>query len=107
MLKSYSRLQWLPALLVAACTVGSAQQTGVTIRRPGSPSGTPPFEVHTVPPPKPSCMTPSGVRSTGEGVPQVPDMIFTREDLTCLRHTVGTVEQLARPIPRGVLSQKR
>ena len=103
---SYFRRLRLPALLAATCTVGSTQQTGVIIRRPGSPSRTPPFEVHTVPPPKPSCITPSSLRSTGEGVPQVPDMFFTREGLTCIRHTAGTLEQVARLIPGGVLSPK-
>ena len=100
------RLLRLPVLLAATCTAAPAQQTGVIIRAPGSPVRAPSFEVRTVPPPKPSCVTPPGLRSTGEGVPQIPDMIFSREELTCIRHTSGASEEVPGHIPGGVLSSK-
>lgn len=92
--------------LTFACFDARAQQTGVIIRKPGSPTWSPSFQVQTVLPPKPSCTTPIGLRSTGEGVPQVPDMIFDRQELVCIRHSDGSSEEFPSQFPHGVLSPK-
>jgi|SRR5690242_2486599 len=96
----------LSALLAATCSATLAQQTGVIIRTPGAPVRAPSLAVRAVPPPKASCITPPGLRSTGEGVPQVPEMIFRREELTCIRHASGASEEVPGHIPGGVLSPK-
>lgn len=84
----------LPLLLLAPFSV-HAQQTGVIVRTPGSPI-TGPSAVR-VPPPKPSCTIP--VDSTG--APSLPDLLFSREDLLCLRHADGRTEQLLNGLSWG------
>src|SRR5689334_8975650 len=90
-------------VLVLACASAPAQQTGVSVgRTPGSATNSGLRAVRVIPPP-PTC-GPSRVISTDSSTePRLPDLVFSRMDLTCVRHSDGRFEALPRP-DAGVLS---
>ncbi len=55
-----------------------------------------------VEPPKPSCD--AAVTPKLDGIPILPDMMFSRENLICVRHSDGRTEQLVSNIPWGLYS---
>jgi hypothetical protein len=98
-LKSISSL----CLLTCLATSALGQQTGVIVgRTPGSAANSGVHGVRVIPPP-PSC-GPSRVISTDpSNAPLLPDLVFSRLDLTCLRRSDGRFEALPQ-LDAGVLS---
>jgi hypothetical protein len=80
----------IPFLTLAlSCSVAHAQQTGVAIgTTPGSAVRNFPKAV-AVPIPKASCNSPITSPSDSITSPALPDMVFTRESVVCVRHSDG------------------
>lgn len=97
----------LPLALVVSvilCPLLGAQQTGVAIgTTPGSAVRNFPKAV-PVPIPKPSCASHASPEAGANGELALPDMVFTRESLVCVRHSDGRSEQLLNDSPSGVPS---
>src|ERR1700752_3377793 len=80
-----------------------AQQTGVAVSTPAGgairnfPKPVP------VPVAKPSCDSRANFVATS-AFPALPDMIFARENLICVRHSDGRSEQLLNNVESGVIS---
>lgn len=79
-----------------------AQQSGVIIgRTPGSAIGKGLPTAVAVPPPKPACDAPAATDTDANTAPALPDMVFSREDLICVRHGDGRSEELRGGFPWG------
>jgi dipeptidyl aminopeptidase/acylaminoacyl peptidase len=94
-----------PVLLLALSgTTAFAQQTGTLLgRTPGSAANSGIRVVRVIPPP-PTCASNSGIPvSAPSNAPVLPGLIFSRMELTCLRHSDGRFEELPK-IAGGVLS---
>lgn len=84
-----------PFLTVAlSCSVAHAQQAGVAIGTPGS----------VVPVPKASCNSPINSPSDQNTSPALPDMLFTRESVVCIRHSDGRSEAFSNESELGATS---
>src|SRR5258708_11729826 len=94
-------------LLPLVITVSArAQQTGTAIgATPGSAVGTRIQSVQ-IPPPKPTCDSP-GTASAPNSALILPDLLFSREGLICVRHSDGKSEQLAGGLPWGFSSASK
>lgn len=90
-------------LLTCFTSAALAQQAGVIVgRTPGSAANSGLRGVRVIPPP-PTC-GPSRVISTdSSGAPLLPDLVFSRMDLTCVRHSDGRFDALPK-VDAGVLS---
>jgi hypothetical protein len=90
-------------VLALAANSAPAQQTGTLIgRTPGSAANSGLRAVRVIPPP-PTC-GPSRVISTDSSTElHLPDLVFSRMDLICVRHSDGRFEALSR-LDAGVLS---
>src|SRR5438477_3778703 len=90
-------------LLTLVSTTALAQQNGTLIgRTPGSPANTGLRVVRVIPPP-PTCASGVEVPAAAGSAPVLPDLLFSRMELTCLRHPDGRFEQLPK-VAGGVLS---
>lgn len=99
-------LKFLVAVLgsLVSSSFLSAQQTGVAVgTTPGSAIRNFPKPV-PVPVPEVSCESPANPSSAASAFPALPDMLFTRESLTCVRHSDGRSEQLLNNAKSGVKS---
>ena len=93
----------LPLLITVSA---QAQQTGTAVSAtPGSAIGTRVQSVQ-VPPPKPTCDSP-GTTPAPNSTPILPDLLFSREGLICVRHSDGKSEQLADGLPWGFASASK
>lgn len=80
-----------------ACPFIHAQQTGTVVgKTPGSAIAQGWPRAVRVPPPKPTCDSPGVVPAEASGAPALPDMMFSRMDLVCVRHSDGRVEELPK-----------
>lgn len=78
-----------------------AQQTGVIVgSTPSSAIGKRLPSVQT-PVPKTMCDSPALSSIETPDFPSLPDLLFSRDDLVCLRHTDGRTEELTRNLPWG------
>lgn len=94
-------------ILVAFLISGSAlaQQAGTAIgTTPGSAARIG-IRVERVPPPKPTCES-AGIAATVEEGAELPDFVFSREALVCVRHGNGEAELVRDGLPwsSGVIS---
>src|SRR5438876_5655035 len=91
-------------LLTLVGTTALAQQTGTLIgRTPGSAANSGLHVVRVIPPP-PTCASNSGIPAPApSNAPALPGLVFSRMELTCLRHSDGRFEQLPK-VAGGVLS---
>lgn len=86
------------------CVPMHAQQTGaVASTTPGSAIGRKLPSVQ-VPVAKPSCISPAASSATSSELPKIPDLIFSRDDLICVRHKDGSTQELPHGVPWGVYS---
>src|SRR5260221_13219332 len=93
----------LPLLITVSA---QAQQTGTAIGpTPGSAAGTRIQSVQ-VPPPKPTCDSP-GATPAPNSTLILPDLLFSREGLICVRHSDGKSEQLSDRLPWGFSSASK
>ena len=84
-----------------ACAQAGAQQTGVLVgRTPGSAVGKVLPSTQT-PIPRTTCESAGTPGLEPNGSLLLPDLIFSRDDLVCLRHTDGRTEELTRNLPWG------
>jgi len=91
-------------LLTLASTTALAQQTGTMVgRTPGSAAANNGFRVVRVIPPPPTCASAAEVPAAASNAPVLPGLVFSRMELTCLRHSDGRFEELPK-IAGGVLS---
>jgi len=90
-------------LLTLVSTTALAQQTVTVIgRTPGSAANSGIRVVRVIPPPS-TCASAAEVPSAASNAPVLPDLLFSRMELTCLRHSDGRFEQLPK-VAGGVLS---
>lgn len=90
---------FLVLALVGPCL--RAQQTGVAIgASPGSAIRNFPQPV-VVSPPKPTCESPADLDVGPNTSPALPDMLFSREGLVCVRLGDGRTEELSKGVPLG------
>ena len=83
-------------LLTLVSTTALAQQTVTVIgRTPGSAANSGIRVVRVIPPPS-TCASAAEVPSAASNAPVLPDLLFSRMELTCLRHSDGRFEQLPR-----------
>ena len=84
-----------------ACGHVRAQQTGVIVgSTPGSAIGKRLPSVQTLAP-EMTCGSPALPSIETTGFPSLPDLVFSRDDLVCLRHSDGRTEELTRNLPWG------
>ena len=105
---SWTKFSTLSVLLLPllATVSAHAQQTGTAIgTTPGSAART---QIHAaqVPPPKPTCDSP-GATPPANSAPILPDLLFSREGLICVRHSDGKSEQLAGGLAWGFSSPSK
>src|SRR5712692_4432174 len=95
----------IPLLLLPLVSASAlAQQTGTMIgRTPGSAAANGGFRVIREIPPPPTCAPAGGIPAPANSGPVLPDLVFSRMDLTCLRHSDGRFEELPKDLA-GLLS---
>jgi len=94
----------IPLLLLPLVSASAlAQQTGTMVgTTPGSAVNRGFRVVREVPPP-PTCAPAGGTAAAANDAPALPDLVFARMDLLCVRHSDGRFEELPRDIT-GFLS---
>ena len=102
---SWTKFSMLSGLLLFLLDAVSAyaQQAGTAIgSTPGSAARN---QIHSVqvPPAKPTCDSP-GTAPPASSAPNLPDLLFSREGLVCVRHSDGKSEQLVDGLPWGFSS---
>jgi dipeptidyl aminopeptidase/acylaminoacyl peptidase len=94
----------IPFLLLPLVSASAlAQQTGTMVgTTPGSAVNRGLRVVREVPPP-PTCAPAGGVPAAAGNAPALPDLVFARMELLCVRHSDGRFEELPKDIG-GLLS---
>src|SRR5713101_462536 len=94
----------IPLLLLPLVSASAlAQQTGAAVgTTPGSAVNRG-FRVVREVPPSPTCAPAGGVSAAASNAPALPDFVFARMELLCVRHSDGRFEELPRDIT-GFLS---
>ncbi len=89
----------IPLLILPLVSASAlAQQTGTLVgTTPGSAVNRGFRVVREVPPP-PTCAFAAGVPAPANNAPVLPDFVFSRMDLVCVRHSDGRFEQLPKDI---------
>jgi len=89
----------IPLLLLPLVSASAlAQQTGTMVgTTPGSAANRGFRVVREVPPP-PTCAPAGGVPAPANDAPALPDLVFWRMDLLCVRHSDGRFEELPKDI---------
>ncbi len=76
-----------------------AQQTGTMVgRTPGSAAANQGFRVIREIPPPPTCAPAGAIPTAANDTPALPDLVFSRMDLMCVRHSDGRFEELPKDI---------
>src|SRR6266849_4419039 len=90
----------IPLLLLPLISTSAlAQQTGTLVgRTPGSAAANHSFRVVREVPPPPTCASAVGTSAAANNAPALPDFVFERMDLLCVRHSDGRFEQLPKEI---------
>ncbi len=89
----------IPLLLLPLVSASAlAQQTGTLVgATPGSAVNRG-FRVVREVPPAPTCAPADGIAAPANNAPALPDLVFWRMDLLCMRHSDGRFEELPRDI---------
>jgi hypothetical protein len=89
----------IPLLLLPLVSASAlAQQTGTLVgRTPGSAINGGFHVIREVPPPT-TCASAAGVPASANNAPALPDFVFERMDLLCVRHSDGRFEQLPKDL---------
>jgi len=89
----------IPLLLLPLVSASAlAQQTGTLVgRTPGSAINGG-FHVIREVPPQTTCASAAGVPASANNAPALPDFVFERMDLLCVRHSDGRFEQLPKDL---------
>jgi hypothetical protein len=94
------RLLQMTLLSLLIGTGVGAQQTGTVVgASPGSAKRVGGIKVERVAPPKPTCES-AGIAAV-EVAAELPDMVFSRERMICVRHGDGTAEMVRGGLPWG------
>ena len=84
-------------VLTLASTCALAQQTGTTVgRTPGSAAANNGLRAVRVIPPPPTCAPAGGISAGANNEPLFPEIVFSRMELLCLRHSDGRFEELPK-----------
>jgi len=89
-------------ILAASLIPGSAlaQQAGKTVGTTPGRAARIGIRAERVEPPKPTCRS-AGTPATAEAGAGLPDLVFARQDLVCVRHFDGQVELVLEGLPPG------